>query len=109
MPCACAFLSKLVGAGLPAYGLGLSWRDALAVGIGMSGRGAVELIVAGMALRAGLFLQPDPPPPAITNMFSAVVIMAIVTTVAVPILLQVVFRSVDDTAPDADSSSETEV
>lgn len=60
---ACAFLSKLIGAGLPAYWLGLSKRDALAVGIGMSGRGAVELIIAGIALRAGLFSEPDPPPP----------------------------------------------
>lgn len=95
---ACAFFTKLIGAGLPAYWLGLSKRDALAVGVGMSGRGAVELIVAGIALEAGLFTIPDPPPTIITNLFSSVVIVAIVTTVAVPILLKLVFRGVDDEA-----------
>jgi Kef-type K+ transport system membrane component KefB len=100
---ACAFLSKLVGAGVPAYWTGLSKRDALAVGVGMSGRGAVELIIAGIALRAGLFSQPDPAPPVIANMFSAVVIVAIVTTVAVPVLLKFVFDSVDDETSMADS------
>ena len=83
-----AFASKLVGAGLPAYWVGLSRRESLMVGVGMSGRGAVELIVAGVALEAGLFLQPDPPPPIVASLFSAIVIMALVTTVATPILLR---------------------
>ena len=42
-----ALASKFIGAGLPAYAVGLSTRESLMVGIGMSGRGAVELIVAG--------------------------------------------------------------
>jgi Kef-type K+ transport system membrane component KefB len=54
----------------------------------MSGRGAVELIIAGVALREGLFLVPDPPPPIVSSLFSAVVIMAVVTTVLTPILLR---------------------
>ncbi|MDH4125139.1 MAG: cation:proton antiporter [Gammaproteobacteria bacterium] len=48
-----ALCSKIVGAGLPAYWVGHSRHEALMVGVGMSGRGAVELIVAGMALQAG--------------------------------------------------------
>lgn len=88
----CAMFAKLLGAGLPAYALGFSKRDAAAVGVGMSGRGAVELIVAGIALRAGLFEQPDPPHPIVDNLFSAIVIVAIVATLAVPILLKLVFR-----------------
>ena len=83
-----AFVSKLVGSGLPAYWLGLSKRDALMVGVGMSGRGAVELIVAGIALDAGLFLQPQPIPPVIEGLFSAIVLMALVTTVVTPIILR---------------------
>jgi Kef-type K+ transport system membrane component KefB len=83
-----AFLGKLLGAGLPALWMGFSPRESLAVGTAMSARGAVELIVAGIALRAGLFLQPDPPPPVIEYMFSAIVIVAIVTTLAVPVLLR---------------------
>jgi Kef-type K+ transport system membrane component KefB len=83
-----ALLSKLIGAGLPARFIGLSMRESLMVGVGMSGRGAVELIVAGVALEAGLFLQPSPPPPVVQGLYSAIVIMALVTTIATPIILR---------------------
>ena len=78
----------MIGAGLVAYGVGLSGKDSLIVGVGMSGRGAVELIIADIALRAGLFSQPDPPPEIIANLFSAIVIMAVVTTLITPIALR---------------------
>ncbi len=83
-----ALLSKFVGAGLPAYWVGLSRLEALMVGVGMSGRGAVELIVAGVALQAGLFLQPSPPPPIVASLYSSIVIMALVTTVLTPLILR---------------------
>jgi Kef-type K+ transport system membrane component KefB len=83
-----ALASKLLGSGLPAYWLGHSKREAIIVGVGMSGRGAVELIVAGVALEAGLFLQPFPVPVIVNSLFSAIVIMALVTTVLTPILLR---------------------
>ena len=83
-----AIASKLVGSGLPAYWVGLSKRESLMVGIGMSGRGAVELIVAGVALEAGLFLQPYPTPVIVESLFSAIVIMALATTILTPILLR---------------------
>ncbi|MGB5347373.1 MAG: cation:proton antiporter [Woeseia sp.] len=90
-----ALVSKIVGAGLPAYWIGLSRREALMVGVGMSGRGAVELIVAGVALEAGLFLQPDPPPVIVQSLYSTIVIMALVTTILTPIILR---RLVDTSA-----------
>jgi Kef-type K+ transport system membrane component KefB len=83
-----AFVSKLVGSGLPAYWVGLSKRESMMVGIGMSGRGAVELIVAGVALEAGLFLQPHPTPAIVESLYSAIVIMALVTTLVTPIFLR---------------------
>jgi Kef-type K+ transport system membrane component KefB len=83
-----AFITKLVGASIPAYMIGLSKRNAVAVGVAMSARGAVELIIADIAMQAGLFSKPDPPPIIIEYMFSAIVIVAIVTTVAVPIILR---------------------
>ena len=83
-----ALVSKLVGSGLPAYWTGLSAHESLVVGVGMSGRGAVELIIAGVALEAGLFLQPSPPGVIVESLFSSVVIMAIVTTVVAPIVLR---------------------
>jgi len=80
-----AIASKFIGAGLPALWIGLKRREAAEVGIGMSARGAVELIIADIALRAGLFTQPEPVPPIVSSMFSAVVIMAVVTTFVMPI------------------------
>lgn len=86
-----AFVSKLVGAGVPAAFSGFDRRESLGIGIAMSGRGAVELIIADIALRAGLFALPDTPSPILANMFSAIVIMAIVTTIATPLLLRPLF------------------
>lgn len=90
-----AFVTKLIGAGLPAYLLGLSQRESWAVGIGMSARGAVELIIANIALQAGLFSQPDPPPPVVANLFSAIVIVAVVTTIAMPLALKPIFAATE--------------
>jgi len=87
-----ALLSKFLGAGLPAYFTGLDARDSVTVGIAMSGRGAVELIIAGVALQAGLFNHPQPAPPIIQGLFSAIVIMAIVTTILTPLLLSRMIR-----------------
>lgn len=80
--------SKFVGSGLPAYAVGLSKHESFMVGVGMSGRGAVELIVAGVALDAGLFLLPSPTPPVINGLYSSIVIMALVTTVVAPVVLR---------------------
>ena len=87
-----ALLSKLIGAGVPAYWVGLSKQEALMVGTGMSARGAVELIVAGVALQSGLFLQPSPPPPIVDSLYSSIVIMALVTTVLTPLMLRLLIR-----------------
>ena len=87
-----ALASKVIGSGLPAYWAGFSKRESVLVGVGMSGRGAVELIIAGVALEAGLFLQPTPPGAIVESLFSAIVIMAIVTTVATPIVLRLLWK-----------------
>lgn len=86
-----AFLGKFVGAGLAAYASGLSRTEAAAVGVGMSARGAVELVLAGIALEAGILSIPGVTSPVLANLFSAVVIVAIVTTVATPILLKYIY------------------
>jgi len=87
-----ALASKLIGAGIPAIWMGLTRRQSLMVGVGMSGRGAVELVVAGIALEAGLFLQPTPTPAIVDSLFSAIVIMALVTTIVAPIVLRLIVR-----------------
>lgn len=83
-----ATVGKLAGAGLTARLTGFSNRDSLAVGSAMNARGAVEIIIADIALRAGLFSRPEPTPPAIDYLFSAIVIMAIVTTLSTPLALR---------------------
>ncbi|MDJ0942330.1 MAG: cation:proton antiporter [Kiloniellales bacterium] len=85
---ALAFLGKLIGAGLPAYLCGLGPRHALAIGIGLSGRGAVELVIASIAQKSGLFLAGDGAHPIVGNLFSALVITAVATTLVVPIGLR---------------------
>ena len=87
-----ATAGKLIGAGLPARLAGMGTRDSLVVGVGMNARGAVELIVADVAFRAGLFALPDPAPPIVASLYSAVVITAIITTLATPIALKWLFR-----------------
>jgi Kef-type K+ transport system membrane component KefB len=87
-----ALATKMIGSGFPAYWSGFTKRESLLVGVGMSGRGAVELVIAGVALDAGLFLHPDPPGAIVQGLFSAVVIMAIVTTVATPVALGLLWK-----------------
>jgi len=55
----------------------------------LSGRGAVELIIASIALEAGLFRHPDP---TVANLFSALVITAVVTTLVMPFGLRVILK-----------------
>lgn len=89
---AIAILGKLIGAGLPARLTGLSNRESLAIGYAMNARGAVELVIADIALRANLFALPEPPPPEVQYLFSTIVIMAIVTTVMTPPAVKYVLR-----------------
>lgn len=73
-----ATVGKIGGTAL-FYALGRrGWREGLVVGAGMNGRGAVEIIVAELALQRGLIDQ---------EVFSVLVFMAIITTATVPILL----------------------
>lgn len=92
---AIAVVGKFVGAGLPALLSGLSPREASAVGVGMSGRGVVTIIVASIALRAGLFEYEGAREAVVDNLFSAIVVTAIVTTIAVPVLLRYILPPPD--------------
>jgi len=82
-----ALLTKVLGAGVAARITGYTNQDAAIIGVGMSSRGMVEIIIANIALQAGLFTVPQDAP-VVTYMFSAVVAMAIATTVLTPIALK---------------------
>jgi Kef-type K+ transport system membrane component KefB len=85
---ALATFGKVFGAGTAAWLSGFGARRSLAIGSAMNARGAVEIIIADIALRAGLFSHPDPTPPAVQYLFSAIVIMAVVTTLGSPLALR---------------------
>ena len=74
-----AFLSKLIGCGLPAKLTGMSTRDSLIVGVGMSPRGEVAMIVALLALQQNIIEQPS---------FVAIILMSLITTLIAPVLLR---------------------
>ncbi|WP_179349712.1 cation:proton antiporter [Winogradskyella pacifica] len=73
-----AFIGKILGTVLFYLPSGNGWREGLAVGTGMNGRGAVEIVIAGIGLQKGIITQ---------EIFSILVFMAILTTLSVPILL----------------------
>lgn len=73
-----AFIGKILGTVLFYLPSGNGWREGLAVGTGMNGRGAVEIVIAGIGLQKGIISQ---------EIFSILVFMAIITTLSVPFLL----------------------
>ena len=78
---ALAIVTKLVGCGLGAAGLGP--RAMAIVGVGMAPRGEVGLIVASIG--QSLHALPE-------AVFSVVVVMSVLTTLVVPPLLPLLFR-----------------
>jgi Kef-type K+ transport system membrane component KefB len=93
-----AVICKLLGAGLGAFWGGLTKKESLAVGFGMNARGAMEIILALLALQAGLINQ---------KLFVAIVFMAVVTSVmAGPALQLLVKRKLDKDKEELDKEQE---
>jgi Kef-type K+ transport system membrane component KefB/Trk K+ transport system NAD-binding subunit len=74
-----ATVGKIVGTASFYLFSGNGWREGITIGAGMNGRGAVEIIIAEIALRAGIISQ---------EIFSVLVFMAIFTTATVPVFLK---------------------
>lgn len=74
-----SMLSKFIGCGIPAWFLNFNARGAAAIGVGMIPRAEVALIVAGIGLTSGLVTH---------DIFSIAVLMAFITTMLTPPLLQ---------------------
>lgn len=82
-----AIAGKLIGCGVAARPFGLSGWESAVVGFGMNGRGAVELVVAAVALahsdalmEAGIITSPL----LTDNQFTGLILMAFVTTIMAP-------------------------
>jgi Kef-type K+ transport system membrane component KefB len=87
-----ALVGKLVGAGLPARLLGFSTRDAGAIGVSMGSRGVIVMVVVSIAWDAGLFNGITNHPVA-THLLSSLVVMAVLTTLASPLILRRIIGS----------------
>ncbi|MCC5843250.1 MAG: cation:proton antiporter [Verrucomicrobia bacterium] len=79
-----AFLSKLLGCGLPALMANFNLRGACRIGVGMMPRGEVGLIVAGIGTNAALMPGGAPLP---DTLFASVVLMVMLSTLLAPPLL----------------------
>ncbi|MCW8836629.1 MAG: cation:proton antiporter [Rhodospirillales bacterium] len=90
---AAAVLGKLIGCGIPAWLFGPHrMRDAMAVGVGMGGRGGVELFIIAIAFKSGLFDTGDRTEPVLSNLYSALVLMAVISAALTPVLLRLVLH-----------------
>jgi Kef-type K+ transport system membrane component KefB len=77
-----AIVAKAIGCGVFARLFGFSTTESVRVGVGMISRGEVGLIVAGYGLANGLIGS---------DVFSASVLMVLVTTMVTPPLMRLVF------------------
>jgi Kef-type K+ transport system membrane component KefB/mannitol/fructose-specific phosphotransferase system IIA component (Ntr-type) len=78
-----ATVGKVVGCGIGARLCGFSERQSLATGLAMNSRGAMEIILGSLALEAGLIRE---------RMFVALVVMALVTSMASGPLIKLCLR-----------------
>ncbi|HEY1961319.1 MAG TPA: cation:proton antiporter [Rhizomicrobium sp.] len=76
---AIASIGKFSGAFAGGRLSGMSFRESLALGCGMNARGSTEVIVATIGLTMGALTQ---------NLFTMIVTMAVVTTMAMPPMLR---------------------
>ncbi len=83
-----ALISKVLGCGLPVLGRG--WREALQVGVGMTPRGEVALIVALIGLQMNAISQ---------QAYAYVIFMTGVTTLVAPVALRYLFRNSAEVVP----------
>ena len=80
---AVAFVGKLLGGILGGLFAGFRGASVLALGVGLNARGMMELLLAQVGLAAGII---D------VSMYSALVVMALVTTLSTPPLLKRIMR-----------------
>jgi Kef-type K+ transport system membrane component KefB len=78
-----AIVGKLIGVLVVKPFSHLSWKQLHLIGWGMNSRGAVELVIAFMALKAGLLTTP---------IYSAIVVMTLITTLMFPFVLRYLIK-----------------
>lgn len=76
-------IGKLAGCGVSARLTGFSWRESMAIGVGLNARGAMEIVLALLALQFGLIGE---------RMFVALVVMALFTSIIAGGLISRILR-----------------
>lgn len=74
-----AVLGKLIGCGLGSRLFGLSWKDSILVGIGMGGRGSLDLAILTFGLNTGLIDQ---------TIFASVIVVSMMTALTTPLFFK---------------------
>ena len=74
-----ALVGKTLGTALFYLPSGHGWREGVAIGAGMNGRGGVDIVIAGLAFEMGLISS---------AIFSLLVFTAIATTALVPLMIK---------------------
>lgn len=93
---AVAILSKVVGGGLPARLLGMKPNESIAVGLGMSPRLEVAMIIGLFGLTEGIITA---------DVYSVIIITGLITVLVSPSLLRRVLRKMGGAAaPSADGN-----
>ena len=87
-----AVISKVIGCGLGALGMGRA--NALRIGFGMAPRGEVGMVVAQIGLGLGVISN---------RVYAVVVFMAVATTIIAPPLLKFSYRNTRATEPAAET------
>lgn len=80
---AIAFSGKIIGSGLAAKFSGISGRESVAIGVAMNARGAMEIILALLALQAGIINE---------KIFVSLLVMAMLTSVFCGPLIRKILR-----------------
>jgi len=86
-----AVIGKLVGSGLGLFFFRRNPWELAIVGFGMNGRGAVEIVVASVVIKLSnelLTANPDMAPLLTQDQFSALILMAFITTLLAPLTLR---------------------
>lgn len=74
-----AIAGKVLGSLIVSFITDIKPRQALLIGWGMNSRGAIELVIASVALNSGLLTR---------DIYTAIVIMAVITTLFFPFILE---------------------
>jgi Kef-type K+ transport system membrane component KefB len=85
-----SFAGKILGGYIGGRLARMNSYQSWALGMGLNGRGVMELVIANVALASG-FIGPE--------LFTTLVLMAVVTTFATPILLRRAFGRLDAAMP----------